>query len=81
MGKKIIIEAMYLYKYDKPENGITVGGSQKVYLLIWVGYFIKWVMKLFILPKLKEIWRIPLKIGQLLLRLTLLSEKKESEFF
>ncbi len=29
MGKKIVIESLYLYNYNKPESGITVGGTQR----------------------------------------------------
>lgn len=29
MNKKVVIESMYLYDYNNPENGITVGGSQR----------------------------------------------------
>lgn len=29
MKKKIVIESMYLYDYDNPEKGVTVGGSQR----------------------------------------------------
>lgn len=29
MKKKIVIESMYLYNYNNPESGVTVGGSQR----------------------------------------------------
>lgn len=27
--KKVVIESMYLYQYDHPENGISIGGTQR----------------------------------------------------
>jgi len=29
MKKKIVIESLYLYNYDRPEDGVTVGGTQR----------------------------------------------------
>lgn len=50
MSKKIVIESMFLYRYDDPGLGITVGGSQRYaldlgYLFHKLGYEVTFLTK------------------------------------
>jgi len=50
MKKKIVIETQYLYNYQKPEDGITVGGTQRYsidlgYLFYKLGYDVIFITK------------------------------------